>query len=69
MSYFKRGEIQNQQDYPNTFEKKYTKQMELPGNLSEQIVFNTRPKVDEQMPIVIDESTLEENLSQPPQTN
>ena len=43
--------------------------MELPSKLLEQIAFNTRPKVEEHMLIVMDKSTHEEHLSQPLQTN
>ena len=43
--------------------------MELPSNLLEQIAFNTRPKIEEHMLIVMDKSTHEEHLSQPLQTN
>ena len=43
--------------------------MELPSKLLEQIAFNTRPKIEEQMLIVMDRSTHEEHLSQPLQTN
>ena len=43
--------------------------MELPIKLSEQIAYNTRPKVEEHMLIVMDESTHKEHLSQPLQTN
>ena len=43
--------------------------MELPSKLLEQIAFNTRPKLEEHMLIVMDKSTHEENLSQPLQTN
>ena len=43
--------------------------MELPSKLLEQIAFNTRPKIEEHMLIVMDESTHEEHLSQPLQTN
>ena len=43
--------------------------MELPSKLLEQIVFNTRPKTEEHMLIVMDKSTHEEHLSQPLQTN
>ena len=38
--------------------------MELSGNLLEQIAFNTRPKIEELMLIVVDNSTHEEHLSQ-----
>ena len=34
--------------------------MELPGKLLEQISFNTRPKIEEHMLIVMDKSTHEE---------
>ena len=43
--------------------------MELPSKLLEQIVFNTRPKIEEHMLIIIDKSTHEEHLFQPLQTN
>ena len=43
--------------------------MELPSKLLEQIAFNTRPKIEEHMLIVMDKSTQEEHLSQPLQTN
>ena len=43
--------------------------MELPSELLEQIAFNTRPKIEEHMLIVVDTSTHEEHLSQPLQTN
>ena len=43
--------------------------MELPSKLLEQIAFNTRPKIEEHMLIVMDKSTHEEHSSQPLQTN
>ena len=43
--------------------------MELPSKLLEQIAFNTRPKIEEHMLIVMDKSTHEEHLSKPLQTN
>ena len=43
--------------------------MELPSKLSEQIAFNTRPKIEEHMLNIMDKSTHEEHLSQPLQTN
>ena len=43
--------------------------MELPSKLIEQIAYNTRPKIEEHMLIVMDKSTHEEHLSQPLQTN
>ena len=43
--------------------------MELPSKLLEQIAFNTRPKIEEHMLIIMNESTHEEHLSQPLQTN
>ena len=43
--------------------------MELPSKLFEQISYNTRPKIEEHMLIVLDKSTHEEPLSQPIQTN
>ena len=43
--------------------------MELPRKLLEQIAFDTRPKIEENMLIIMDKSTHEEHLSQPLQTN
>ena len=43
--------------------------MELPSKLLEHIVFNTRPKLEEHMLIVMDKSLHEEHLTQPLQTN
>ena len=43
--------------------------MELPSKLLEEIAFNTRPKIEEHMLIVMDKSTHDEHLSQPLQTN
>ena len=43
--------------------------MVLPIKLLEQIAFNTRPKIEEHMLIVMDKSTHEEHLFQPLQTN
>ena len=43
--------------------------MELPSKLLEQKTFNTRPKIEDQMLIIMDKSTHEEPLSQPLQTN
>ena len=43
--------------------------MKLPTKLLEQIVYNTRPKIEEHMSIIMDKSTHEEHLFQPLQTN
>ena len=43
--------------------------MELSSKLLEQLAYNTRPKIEEQMLIVMNKSTHEEHLSQPLQTN
>ena len=43
--------------------------MEPSSKKLEQIAFNTRPKIEEHMLIVLDKSTHEEHLSQPLQTN
>ena len=43
--------------------------MELPSKISEQIAFNTRPKIEEHMLIDMDQSTHEEHLYQALQTN
>ena len=43
--------------------------MELPSKLLEQKAFNTRPKSEEHMLIVMDKSTHEEHVAQPLQSN
>ena len=43
--------------------------MELPSKLLEQIAFNTRPKIEEHLLIIMNRSTHEEHLFQPLQTN
>ena len=43
--------------------------MEPTCNLLEQIAHNTRPKIKEPLLIVMNESTHEEHLAQPLQTN
>ena len=43
--------------------------MELPSKILEQTAFNTRPKIEEHMLIVMDKSTHEEHLFQPLQTS
>ena len=46
-----------------------TNKLEIPSKFLEQIAFNTRPKIEERMLIVMDKSTHEEHLAQPLQTN
>ena len=41
----------------------------LPSKILEQIAFNTRPKIEEHMLIIMNKSTHEEHLLQPLQTN
>ena len=43
--------------------------MELPSKLFEQIAFNTRSKIEENILIVVDKYIHEEHLSQPLQAN
>ena len=43
--------------------------MELPSKLLEEIAFNTKPKIEEHMLVIMDKSTQDEHLSQPLQTN
>ena len=43
--------------------------MEIASKLLEQIAYNTRPKIEEHILIIINKSTHEEHLSQPSQTN
>ena len=66
---YKRGEIQNKQQYRNAPNNFSNQQMELSSKLLEQIASNTRPKIEEHMLLVMDKSTHEEHLSQPLQTN
>ena len=39
--------------------------MEQPSNLLEQVAFNTRPKIEEHILVLLDKSTHEEHLAQP----
>ena len=43
--------------------------MELPSNLLEQTALNTRPKIEEDLLIIMGKTTHQEHLSQPLQTN
>ena len=43
--------------------------MELPSKILKQIAFNTRPKIEERMLLVMDKATHEEHLAQPSQNN
>ena len=43
--------------------------MDLPRKMLEELAFNTRPKIEEHMLIVMNKSTHDENLSQTLQTN
>ena len=49
-----RGQIQNKHQYRNALDNFFTHSMELPSNILEQIAFNTRPKLEEHMLIVMD---------------
>ena len=42
--------------------------MELPSKIIEKIAFNTKPKIEEHMLIVMEKSIHEEQISQPLQT-
>ena len=66
---YKRGEIQNQQQYRNALDKFSTNSMELPSKLLAQIAYNTAPEIEELILIVMDKCTHEEHLSQSLQTN
>ena len=66
---YERGEIQNEEQYRNALNKFSAYQMELFSKLLEQIVFNTRGKIQKHKLIIMDKSTHEEHLSQPLQTN
>ena len=43
--------------------------MELSSKILEQVAFNTRPKIEEHILVVMDKSTHEEHLYQPLETN
>ena len=62
---YKRGEIQNKEQYRNALSKFSTKWMEPSSKILEQIAYNTRPKIVEHMLIVMNKITHEEHLSQP----
>ena len=54
---FKRGEIQNNQQFRKALDKFPNIQMELPSKRLEKIAFNARPRIEEHMLIVMDNST------------
>ena len=66
---YQRGEIKIEQQNRNALDKFRTQLMNLPCETLEQIAFNTRPKIEEQKLIVMNESYHEQHLSQPLQTN
>ena len=66
---YKRGELQNEQQYRNALNKFSSIYMELPSKLLEQIAHIKRPKLEEHMLIVMDKSIHEEHLFQSLQTN
>ena len=66
--FYKRGEIQNEQQHRNVLNKFHTKKIELLCKILKQIASSTRPKTEEHILIVIDKSTYEEHLAQPLQT-
>ena len=66
---YKKCTKQNEQQNRKALEYFCSNKMELPSKHLEQMAFNTRPKNEEHMLIVFDESTHEEKLSQPLQSN
>ena len=68
MNYTKKGEIQTEQQYKNALNKFILIKWNYLSKLLETIAFNTRPKIEEHMLIVMDKSTHEENLQIPLQT-
>ena len=62
--FYKRGEIQTEQQFSNALGKWKTIWMELPRKLLEQTVFNRKPKNEKHMLIVKDKPTHDENLPQ-----
>ena len=59
---YKRGEIQNKQQYRNALYKFSSHKNELPSKLLEQIAYSTRSRIEEHILIVMDKSTHEEHL-------
>ena len=57
--------MENEQQYRNALNKFNTQLIELPTKILEQTAFNTRPKIERHMLIVMDESIPEEHLTQP----
>ena len=43
--------------------------MELPSKIFQEIAYNTRPKIEEHMLVVMDKATHEDHLYHPLQTN
>ena len=66
---YKTGEIHNEQQYRNAFDKLYDIKMDLPSKLLEPIASIHELKLEEHTLIVMDKSTHEDHLSQPLQTN
>ena len=61
--------MDNGEQYRNAPDKISSQQMELPNKILEQLAFNTRPMIQEKVPIIMIKSTLEEYLPQPIKTN
>ena len=66
---YKIGEIQNKQKYRMLLTSFLQYKMEQPNKLLEGIAFNTRPKIEEHLLIVMNKTTREEHLFQPLQTD
>ena len=61
---YKRGELQNEQQYRTALDKFHTQQMELPIKILEQIVINTRRKIEDHLLSDMVKSTHKGHLSQ-----
>ena len=66
---YRMGDIQNEQQYRNAPNKNCTWLMGLPSKLLEQLAFNTRPQIEENILVVMDQGTQVEHLPQPLRTN
>ena len=62
--FYKRGEIQNEQQDRTALDIFHSQQMELPSKNVEEVAINTRPIIEEHTLSVMDKSTHEKRLSQ-----
>ena len=63
--FYRRSEIENEQQYRNDLDEIYTIQKELRSKFTQQLAINTRPKIEEHTLFVMDKPPDEAKLSQP----